>query len=168
MSPGRLLKFCSISLVLPFTLNFYAYYGFISNYSKDAFSKASFLVQFEAGIYKYRILGRHLILFLNDILETYGLEDRNSERLKFLDSRASAHFYDSYFVLNTVFLCLTSAVLYLIYSQKIFDLSEREKYLWIVVLLFYMVLSQFAVVPYDILSYFITCTGIYLGVTHHL
>ena len=161
MAPGNLLKFAAVSFVLPFTLNFYAYYGFISNYSSGAFSRSTFLAQFETGIYKYRILGNHLLLFINDILEAYGLQHRNSEPLKFLDSQASAHFYDSYFILNTAFLCLTCAVLYLTYSHKAFEMTTREKHLWIVVLLSYMVLSQFVVVPYDTLSYFILCSGIY-------
>ena len=53
MAPGKLLKFGAVSFVLPFTLNFYVYYGFISNYSSGAFSRSTFLAQFETGIYKY-------------------------------------------------------------------------------------------------------------------
>ena len=62
--------------------------------------------------------------------------------------------YLSFFLLNTFFLVLTSAVMVLITETKNFVATSSEKILFTAVALFTIGLSQFVIVPYDISSYF--------------
>ena len=62
--------------------------------------------------------------------------------------------YLSFFLLNTFFLVLSSAVMVLITETKNFVATSSEKVLMIAVAVFAIAFSQFVIVPYDISSYF--------------
>ncbi|MGZ5273263.1 MAG: hypothetical protein ACXWCA_02990, partial [Kaistella sp.] len=62
--------------------------------------------------------------------------------------------YLSFFLLNTFFLVLSSAVLVLITETKNFVATSSEKLLLTAIAILAVALSQFVIVPYDISSYF--------------
>ena len=62
--------------------------------------------------------------------------------------------YLSFFILNTIFLILSSIVLVFITETKNFIATQSEKILMISVAIFAISLSQFVIVPYDVSSYF--------------
>jgi hypothetical protein len=114
------------------------YFGFISNYSDQMHSRGAFLDLFDIGIYHYRILGKVLLLKFDDLIDPSG-----------------KYFYQSTFYFNTFFLILTGIVLVLLVNlDKAFVLQGSEKYFLLLLIPVVINLTQFEVVPYDVLSYF--------------
>lgn len=159
-------------IILPVGINVFCYFGYISGYTGDTYSSAGFLVQYLNGIYKYRVLGRELLLLIADRLESLAVmrhlhPPKFAERtIPFLDSSGSFWFYTSYFLLNTLFFCITALFLVLILQSSSIDLSDREKRSRIALLLLMIGLSQFVVVPYDLIAYAILASSIYLSLQY--
>lgn len=151
-----------LCIILPSTLNFFAYYGFVTNYSRFVFSRSGFLEQFESGIYRYRVLGRWLLLFVHRVITHFHPVSGASNRLTQFLETSDINFYHSYFLLNTFFLCLTIATLYLIFRLPAFDVKAREADPWLMIVAFLIVLTQFVILPYDTLSYFLLCLSAYM------
>lgn len=160
------LKIITITWILPFCLSFFAYFGFFPAYMsrKILFSEQAFLEFNEYGIFKFRILGKELLLMLNHFLSQFPMPSMASagvHRLLYWEATLPS-LYLSYFILNTFFLCLTMTVLYHIANLKCMTFSTHNKFSWLLLLTFYITISQFVVFQYDILSYFFLCCAIYL------
>jgi hypothetical protein len=63
--------------------------------------------------------------------------------------------YLSFYILNTIFLVLSAALLLFITETKNFIATNSEKILLISVAVFAMAITQFVIVPYDVSSYFL-------------
>lgn len=133
------------------------YYGFVSNYSKDVFSKNNYSEQYNSGVYKYRILSSQTLLMIDewvtDNIENPDLLDKNDARLG-LDDSFSSHFYLAYFIQNTLFLVLTAIILFFIFEHSLINISAKEKILLQFITILIISITQYVVVPYDNLSYF--------------
>jgi hypothetical protein len=137
-----------LCFVAPVCANYFAYYGFITHYSVGVFSPGGFHAQYDHEVFKYRVLGKALLLAVYRAVEYLNPADAGWGRLAAFLGTDSVNFYHSYFILNTAFLCLTLLVV----SGHLSDLE-----LLAVTLL--VAITQFVVVPYDVVAYFfLACT----------
>jgi hypothetical protein len=137
-----------LCLVAPLCANYFAYYGFVTHYSVGVFSPRGFHAQYDHEVFKYRVLGKALLLAVYRVVEYLNPADAGWGRMAAFLGTDSINFYHSYFFLNTAFLCLTLLVV----SDYLADLE-----LLAVALL--VAITQFVVVPYDAVAYFfLACT----------
>jgi len=141
-----------LGFVIPLILSTIVYQFFSTNLtSGELFSKQGFEGQYENGVYKYRVLGRILLLKTYDLITLYQIPASAPKSI--LDGHGDPQFYAAYFFMNTIFLCLTSVVLFFIFDghhRKDFTTVELP----LLFLCILMAITQFVVVPYDTLSYF--------------
>lgn len=148
--------------VLPVTLNYFAYYGFVTNQSRHVFTRADFIGQYDWGVFRYRVLGRKLLLLVYSALEHFHHPAEGGSRTaRFLETN-NLNLYHSYFLLNTTFMCLTLWMLALTFQLNLFRVRPQEKFLLVLVTAFLIAMTQFVVVPYDTLAYFFLTLSIYL------
>lgn len=129
------------------------YFGFANVYSSTILNFANFQEQFHSGIYQYRILSGYFLIWIYDFLSSLNL-DYSIFKLKFLNPDSEPQMYLSFYILNTLFMVLSGAMMVLITDLKRFGATYSEKLLIIAVATFVIALSQFVIVPYDISSYF--------------
>lgn len=145
------------------------YYGFASSYSSKVFSKKTCTEKYSQGVYKYRIFSTELLYLVNDWVES-NVEDSklldNGNSNYGMDNEFSDNFYFSYFILNTFFFVLTTIVFVYIFNNSLINLSQSEKLLPQVFIIFIIAITQYTVVPYDNLSYFFTA-GFILALMHY-
>lgn len=139
--------------LLAFTVNSFVYFSFGNIYSSKILNYTEFRQQFSSGIYQYRVLSGYFLIWIYEFLSNLNI-DYGIFKLKFFDGSAEPKMYMSFFLLNTFFLVLTSAVMVLITETKNFVATSSEKLLMIAVAVFATAFSQFVIVPYDISSYF--------------
>lgn len=140
-------------LLLAFTVNSFVYFSFGNLYSSTVLNYADFENQFHSGIYQYRILSGYFLIWIYDFLSSLNI-DYQIFKLKFFNTDAEPKMYLSFFILNTIFLILSSLVLVFITETKNCIATQSEKILMISVAIFAISLSQFVIVPYDVSSYF--------------
>lgn len=156
---GRFLITC---LLFPVSLNFMAYFGFVTATLRDGYSLPTFARQYGTGIFRYRILSRELVYLVYNIVHRFHrFVPVHPELARFLRTD-SLDLYVSYFLLNTFFLTATSCVLYACLRSSPMRGSAQEKHLWLVFLIFLMVMTQYIVNPYDATAYFFLATSILL------
>jgi hypothetical protein len=157
-----------ICAVLPVTFSFFAYFGFITSYTNGLlFTPRVFDLQYENGIYRYRVLGPWLVEGVHALIDEPAT-DRVIERLlpgrTRLVQRAfgvpSLRLYLAHFLVNTTFLVLTMFALRAVFERGPPRLPAQD--LQLLLLLLVMTFSQFVVTPYDTLSYFLLALGIWL------
>jgi hypothetical protein len=136
------------------------YGGFSTNYTTKVFSESGFEQQYGNGIYRYRILGNALLLKTYDLVKRYNLPTFAPRSLLLLDPAGKPQFYMAYFYLNTFFFCLTSIVLLIIFGAHRQNTDFTEVELPVLLMGFLIAMSQYVVVPYDTLSYFLLCLAI--------
>ena len=149
----HLLSKITFAVLLAFTVNSFVYFGFANVYSSKILNIESFQDQFQSGIYQYRILSGYFLIWIYEILSTFNI-DYEIFKLKFVNPDSEPHMYLSFYILNTIFIMLSGAMMVLITDSKSFIATHSEKFLIIAVAIFCIALSQFVIVPYDISSYF--------------
>ncbi|MGZ5192507.1 MAG: hypothetical protein ACXWVV_01070 [Kaistella sp.] len=149
----NLLSKLIFAMLLAFTVNSFVYFSFGNIYSSKILNYADFQQQFSSGVYQYRILSGYFLIGIYEFLSDLNI-DYSLFKLKFFDADAEPKMYLSFFLLNTFFLVLSSAVLVLITETKNFVATSPEKLLLTAVAILAVALSQFVIVPYDISSYF--------------
>ena len=158
MKISKITEYIYICILLPITLNFFVYFGYITNYTKGVFSINSFLNQYDNGIYRYRILGKFLLLRIYEKMPYF-----NPGKLMYhLDDNFSQSLYNSYYILNTFFFCGTLTIIYAIFSEKNINLPGKERKFILVITSFVIAITQYTVTPYDLLSYFFLCLAMYI------
>ncbi len=141
-------------IILPFLFNCFSYFGYVTAYSGNLISRQKFIDQYDSGIYKYRILSKHLLLETDKIIlkTIYNPGPYLQRILSFLDSDGTVSFYLSYFFLNTFFLILSCIILYLLGSE-IFS-SHHQNLLFVSIYIPFVIITQYVLVPYDYSSHF--------------
>ncbi len=148
-----LTRLLLLGCVIPLTISTMVYEGFTTNYTRYVFSQRGFESQYNEGIYKYRVLGKALLLKTYRVIKHYEIPTIKPQFLSLLDENADRKFYSAYFYMNTIFLCLTSIMLFFVLGgQK--NLNFITVDLPIISMCFLMGITQYVVVPYDTLSYF--------------
>ena len=149
----NLLSKVFFAVLLAFTVNSFVYFGFANIYSSSILNDQSFQAQFHSGIYQYRILSAYFVVWIYDFLSTFNI-DFQVFKLKFLNSSSEPQMYLSFYILNTIFIMLSAAMMVFITESKSFIATHSEKILITAAAIFSIGLSQFVVVPYDVSSYF--------------
>jgi hypothetical protein len=163
INTAALIRFILLGLILPVILSIMVYTGFSTNYTTEVFSKQSFENQYQSGVYRYRILGRAMLLGTYDLIKYYELPTVEAPyALNLLDPYGNEQFYSAYLYMNTFFLSLASMVLFFILNEH----RRSEEFVMtdmsLLFICFVMVVTQYAVVPYDTLSYFLLAISILL------
>lgn len=156
------LRIFLLGCLIPLIMSFVVYQGFSTNYSEQVFSEKSFRSQYEKGIYKYRVVGRYALLRTFDYIKQNSLPTVSPHSLKLLDEDGDPQFYSAYFYLNTIFLCLTCMTLCIVLGGTNKNTSFMTLEIPILFLCFLMTITQYVVVPYDILSYFFLSVAVLL------
>jgi len=138
---------------LAFTLSTFLYFAFGNIYSSKILSYTDFSAQFTSGIYQYRILSSYFLVWIYEVLSGLNL-NYDLFKFKFLNAGSEPQMYLSFYILNTIFLVLSSVVMTLITETKNFLGTQTEKLLLVCLAVFVLIFSQFVIVPYDISSYF--------------
>jgi hypothetical protein len=156
------LRLFLLGCIIPIIVSSIVYNGFTTNYTVSVFSKRGFEYQYQAGIYKYRVLGNTTLLKTYDLIKRYDLPTFTPRSLGLLDHAGDAQFYSAYFYMNTFFLCLTSMLLLIIMGAHRKNRDFMMVDLPVLFMCFLIGISQYVVVPYDTLSYFFLSTAVIL------
>ena len=161
-SKNVVMRFLLLGWIIPFSFGVFVYYGFSSNYTISYFSESNFRKSYENGLYKYRVLGRAAVLGTYDLIEIYHLPSMGPKALKFHDPNASPALYTAYFLVNTFFFCLACSALFLAIHRLC-----PQPFTWIndvalLLMALLMAITQYVVVPYDMLSYFCLAAAIWI------
>lgn len=139
--------------MLAFVVNTFVYFSFGNIYSNKILNYENFVEQFNSGVYQYRILSGHFLLWIYNFLGTLNL-DYSVFKFQFLNAESEPQMYLSFYILNTFFLVLTAIIMGIICEGENLFSSNSEKLLMIGVGIFTIAISQFVIVPYDNSSYF--------------
>jgi hypothetical protein len=156
-SVSRIIRLICLGFLIPLVLSLVVYFGFASNYTVGVFSEEGFRGQYEAGVYKYRVLGRITLLKINELVESSPLPALAPRAVFLLDRQASPVFYTAYFINNTLFLCLACCVLVLLFDRLSPPHGVWVGDLLVLLLALLTTVMQFVVVPYDTLASFFLC-----------
>jgi hypothetical protein len=161
ITPVLLARLLTLGIVIPALLGVFTYVGFFTNYTCCVFSQEGFEHQYlESGIYRFRVLGSHLLIWTYQNIKDWPLSDFAPYALKILDKKGDPNFYYSYFLMNTVFLSLTCIALVIAFSKYAKNNDFLHVDLPVLFLALLMSFSQFVITPYDTLSYFFLAIAI--------
>ncbi len=151
-----------VAVLISFLSSYIVYFGFTSNYNSGYYSEATFTHAFDRGVFKYRILSKELLIRLNRFMDAHYPDPKANRQVLFMDPKGSNNFYRSFFYLNTFFLALTSIMLVLLFYHRDFSFTSSERNILIFFVPILINVSQFAIYPYDISSYFLELLIIYV------
>jgi len=157
-------RFVSIIFVVLFSwlTSYIVYFGFVSNYAVNYFSEDTYKKVFEHGVFRYRILGRYLLLGLYDFLNNYYPDNTTYRYTYYLDQHANANFYNAFFYLNTFFLMLTAVVsVFLLDLKSFIKTAVPDRRLILFFIPIFINLTQFAITAYDMIGYFLELLTLY-------
>lgn len=142
--------FLSMAALLPLLAFVVMHLFVLTSYTGGVFHEEGFFEQYSSGIYRYRILGRELLLRVHDVVRTI-IPDAPFPLPG--DALASRSFYASYLVLNGAFAVGTGVVyghLCFLRKHEIRDVDLASYFYF----LFVWSLSLSVVTPYDQMAYF--------------
>lgn len=146
-----------IAVILPGLIFFIVHFWFVGRYTLWVFNQQGFLQQYESGIFKYRVLGRQIVLWAYQITQYIEPTSFNFDLL--WDDGFEFNFYVAYGVVNLLFFILYCITLYKILSYYL----DRDRTIQVYIsLLLLTTISLFVVTPYDCLSYFLLGLSIYI------
>ena len=147
--PAQRGLFLSLAIVIPLVTVVSTHIWLRTAYSTNVFHLQGFLDQYESGIYRYRILGRELLLAIYHVLLRHG---HDLPLAVAADPQATRYFYASYVLLNGACLFLSNFVLLILlwnYRTGMSDLRCAFYFFtWLV-----LALTTYTVTPYDQLAY---------------
>ncbi len=141
-------------VMIVFISNTFLYFSFGNIYSAHLFNYEAFTQQYSNGIYKYRFLSTEMVKWLYEQLN-HQFPKGVPIKAGLTDKTASINLFVSFYVINTVFLVLSSIVMLIITETKRFFATSTEKFSLCMLAIFSVLLSQFVIVPYDCSSYFL-------------
>jgi len=147
----------AVCVLFPVIASYVVYFGFNTNYTRGVFHEEGFRRQYESGIYKYRILGRYAFLMVVEFVENNSFVSEKMltlcggvpEPVTVMDEDCTSPYYLTYFLVNTIFLVVTSILLYIIFKAG----TSSHGCVLTLFLTSAIALSQYVVSPYDTISY---------------
>lgn len=165
---STITRYLLIGIVFPFLVQYVIYFRFTPNYNINAFSEAHIKEGSNKGVFRYRVLGTDLHLWLyHKLSKIPTIRDMKEnplyeKRLFYLDKDADKTFYFTYFLVALFFSILTSVFMLLIFdSGPFFEMTLQEKIFIPACLSLFIGLTNFVVTPYDNLSYFLLILAIF-------
>lgn len=162
ISLHTILRYVVIGILLPFVVQYVFYFRYTSNYMPNTFSEKGFNYFYNRSVFRYRVLGRSLHLWVyhqlqkSEKIKTVKESPVYNKRLKALDQNADDTFYLTYFVMAAFFNILSSlALLYLFDSVPLFRMSRPKKIFITSATVLLIGFMQFTIAPYDNISYFL-------------
>ncbi len=150
------LLFVLLSIVLPATIVFSCMWLMVTTYT-SSFNLHDFLLQYSSSVYRYRLLGKDLLLLIYHALLRHA-----SEKPFPLPQEPGAQFvfYTAFVLLNGCFFFLSNLVLLCLLWVKGFGFRDAElsAYFFYTLLL---AMSMAVVTPYDQVAYFFILAGLY-------
>ena len=142
--------FALLAVALPL-LAFVVMHLFVfTNYTGDVFHEEGFVTQYSSGIYRYRVLGRELLLLTHEVVRAFVPEAPLSLPR---DPQATWPFYCSYLLVNGLFAIATSVAFYTLTFVRKDEPRDIDLAAYLCFLLV-SAISYSAVTPYDQMSYF--------------
>lgn len=139
-------------------LNYLVYFAFISTYTNQLYSEEAFTEHYSSDIYSYRVLSKPIVLGTYRLLEQTFPNSGNTvvnESFNSLGPKFSKKFYISLLIVNTFFFVLTVITFVFIFNNYIINLTQKEKILLQLAVVFFVAITQYVVVPYDMIGYFL-------------
>ncbi len=136
------------AMVFALIVNTFVYFSFSNVYSSTSINYENFIEQYTNGIYQYRYLSTFLLLKIHDLVSSLNLG--TYFKLFLWNDNGEKNMLLSYYIVNSIFLCLFSGGVIYIFRDK----TQRERLLLMSSLVFTIIISQFILVPYDVSSYF--------------
>ncbi|MBI5632823.1 MAG: hypothetical protein HZA15_05030 [Nitrospirae bacterium] len=185
MNARSFFIFLFSAVLFPIIIMYTVYFGFVTGYAEDVFSRATFKRQYDQDVYRYRIFSKALLFPLHDVVSRAdsifdkkidsGHEDKYADWNKaedrrivlFIDKEGDVVFYKSLFLLNTIFMVMTTVLAYFLFKDnRFFNLSSLEGASLNLVLAFIIGITQFSVNPYDCSAYFFLVSAIYISLLY--
>lgn len=159
-------RFFFLGFFLPLILCFIMYFGTTSNYTSGVFNSESFTEQFDHGIYKYRVLGKETLLWIKEAIDNGSLPNIQVSEAANADGNFDSAFYSAYFFNTPIFFILTSLTLcfvFKLYRVSVFEQADLP----VMTLVLLIAITQYIIVPYDTLSYFLLALAMLLTTTEN-
>src|SRR3954463_1757047 len=145
-----ILRYLVIGIILPFLIQYVFYFRFTGNYMINVFSEKGFSTFYGTNVFRYRVVGRNLHLWLYHKLQSNAkiksLKENATydKRLTALDDEANTTFYLTYFITATIFTIFTAlALLYLFDTAQLYDMTDSRKIFTVSALLLLIGFTQF-------------------------
>lgn len=139
-------------------VNYLVYFAFISTYTNNQYSEGAFREHYSSDIYSYRVLSKPIVLGTYQLIEQVFPNSGNTvinESFYSLGANFSKKFYISIFLVNTFFFVLTVITFVFIFNNYLINLTQKEKILLQLAIIFFVAITQYVVVPYDMIGYFL-------------
>jgi hypothetical protein len=153
----NIIIFLIISLIVPITLNYIVYFGYTTNYN-PTFKKEGVEYNLDHGVYKFRILYKPFLRYFVDLSNEIENNILLNWRFAKQDGLENAKYHRAYFFHNTFFFIIFSALSFFIFGAFYDKLTALISILLIQALI---AISQFVLVPYDVISYVFFVLGAY-------
>lgn len=168
-----LFRYLLVGVFLPLVIQYTVYYRFTPNYLPGIYSEQGFKTMYNNSVFKYRVIGINLQLYVYEKLKNSKLGEFIKEhqiynkRLLALDANADEYFYTSYFIINTLSCIIASIFFLMIFNYKnMYSMSDAEKNMTTGIFIMLTGLTQYVVTPYDNLSYAMIAISFYLFLIH--
>jgi hypothetical protein len=139
-------QFIALAIALPLSMYTAISLAYVSTYSDSTFNRSIFKFTYDGSLYKYRVVGRELVLGVADVIHGLGLHLNTFSSLSAQGTQVWDLFDAFLFVNGVAFLGLAI----LLYAVTVKDHAWSIPYLILIVL---VALSAYVVTPYDYLSY---------------
>jgi hypothetical protein len=150
------LLFATLATALPLAVLFSVQVWMSTAYT-GALDIGSFVAQYYHGVYRYRVLGRDLLIEVYNFLRVHFAERPYPLRR---DPSASFLFYSAYVLSNGIYFSLSNVLLLSLLWVKKKGLLDRELSLYFYYTLL-LAMSMAVVTPYDQLAYLLLLVGIW-------
>jgi len=150
------LLFATLATALPLAILFSVQVWMATAYT-GALDPGTFGAQYYHGVYRYRVLGRDLLIEVYNFLRAHFAERSYPLRR---DPSASFLFYCAYVLSNGIYFSLSNLLLLSLLWVKKKGLLDRELSLYFYYTLL-LALSMAVVTPYDQLAYLLLLVGVW-------
>lgn len=149
----RALRFICAAWILPAGFSLIAFFGFFTNYTTDVFSVPGLLARYEASVFRYRVLGRVLVVAVAGWLESWNVAWPVPRALTLFDPSASAATYWAYVLVHVVGVVAGCSLLLLTLRRGRPGADDGTSEVVVAGVGLLLALSAFVVTPYDALFF---------------
>jgi len=153
-------------VLLSLCLSVFVYYGFITNMTIETFTLGEFTQKYTQGIFRYRVLGRELTIFVYSIIQNIPFFTRPDRMMDYLHTNTMT-MYHTLFIVNSLCIGLSTFILSRITQLHFIQLQSVNRVFYVLLCASFIVLTQYAITPYDCLSYSVLLSSVYVVLRYH-